>query len=249
MTRWTDTLPEVGAQADPRRHGEIALSCLVYALQDERKGRRDMLLRDVRHAAAHVRTWRLSLPKDQKWKRNEDFPATARDRYLIRSAARAILNADGYAPDRDFYLRAAEAALRTLGRRLQAEVSAEPARTAGQETAETLDGDVRAVIHCAGCTCPIERDTADILARWERERVAAMIAQGIEDLHGQVPRPGPLLRMWVSGAKWAASVAETGNVKGGSKVIASAMQAEDQEAALKALRAWTRVEAEDRELT
>jgi len=116
---WVKSLPPVMDHDDPRIYGEKALRNLVLALEQERTGQTDWLLRHVRYAAAEVRAWRLSMPKKE---RGERVAATGwmteNNRDLIHDAMKCIISAD----ERDLfptkYLRVAEADLRTLGKRL-----------------------------------------------------------------------------------------------------------------------------------
>lgn len=120
--RWAASLPALdGKSADPRWYGECALGHLANALLDEREGSADDLLHEVRWAAAHVRAWRLALPKGEQEKRVADTGWQGPNRALIIDAIRCLISADESPSYPARYLRVTEADLRTIGKRLMVE--------------------------------------------------------------------------------------------------------------------------------
>ena len=118
MTRWKDTLPE-SMEADPQSWFDEALTGLAFALWAQARGDQGQMLDSAAWAAAEIRAWRKSLP----WQgdRIDDYsPKSYDDRGLLSSAAHHVLYADeSDGLQASYYLRRAEAALRTLWRRHQ----------------------------------------------------------------------------------------------------------------------------------
>lgn len=117
---WVKSLPLVLPRKDPRAYGELALLHLVNALANERTGSTS-LLREVQLAAAHVRAWRTSLPKNKQSERVEDGGDFYSNRQLIGMAIHNIIEADD--EGEGHWLRYSEAYLRTVGKRLAKENS------------------------------------------------------------------------------------------------------------------------------
>lgn len=118
-----DDLPRVTAQAlaEPL---EDAVFRLALALQWERRGSTGMMLRHAQFALATIRAWRKGLPAEGG--RFDDEWEGRSDRALLRTAVIRVISADsaiGRALDVAFYLRLAEADLRTLIKRHRAGVA------------------------------------------------------------------------------------------------------------------------------
>jgi len=122
MGAWTESLPPVMSHKDQRINGEKALRNIVLALEQDRAGDAAMMLSYVQFAAASVRQWRKSLPKDQQSTRIDIGQAWERsNRDVLQRAIIATTRADMDPHDPARWLRSAEAHLRTLGRRLMGE--------------------------------------------------------------------------------------------------------------------------------
>jgi hypothetical protein len=118
MKRWTDTLPPTMADRKPERRAETAMRYSVEAMAALRQGDQKTALLMIRVAAAEVRAWRMSLV-DQDLRFSNGKRKYLDDRELLRITIRSITLADMHGPRTGIHLRAAEAALRLLGKRLR----------------------------------------------------------------------------------------------------------------------------------
>ena len=120
MGQWTKSLPEptvITGWSDDR--AASALDDIAIAMARLTEGDKASALCWTRSAAAEVRAWRKSLPKDQQGKRR-DMGHTGNARLHLRMAVRHICNADFGGSGG--HTRAAEAHLRAVGKALAKEV-------------------------------------------------------------------------------------------------------------------------------
>lgn len=124
MGKWSKSLPEAATKqtywGGDRAAG--ALADIAWAMVScDRPG---VALSGVRHAAAAVRAWRKSLPRDLQGERREDDPYWDSEpvREYLRQAAQAIIRADSLLRSKGNALRWAEAHLRNAGKLLQRQI-------------------------------------------------------------------------------------------------------------------------------
>lgn len=123
-----DTLPT--AQSGVMCTPDWVLTALAAALREERRGNTGLVRRWAAVALARVRWMRLQLPEAEQGRRRSDYLSHHSDRELLRVAVRQVLFMDTWGDG--LYDRYAEAALRTLIKRLDARlVEASPGRAGG----------------------------------------------------------------------------------------------------------------------
>jgi hypothetical protein len=115
--RWKDSLPPTLKDREPERRAEMVIRYSVEAMSCLRQDDLKTAMLMVRIAAAETRAWRKSLSKQGKRVNNgrRDY---LDNRELLRIVVRSIALADMRGPQAAPNLRAAEAALWLLGRRL-----------------------------------------------------------------------------------------------------------------------------------